>query len=635
MLTGKAGTRHLTVRYLLTLSLLGGLALANYLILSVQIETNRAIESVVMSSGRQRSDLQRSALLAQKLVISSDEAERRQLRRKLTSVIQPLEDTHHSLVQQKEETSAPPQQVLDVYFNSPWLLDTEMRNYIAQMRSLVKTPDSELNWGNPHIRYIDEAAQSGKMVEALDKVVAAYQVQSYTKMNHLKQMASWSLGSTVIVLGLTGLFVFRPMVRRVRQEMDSLENWNDTLEIRVAQRTAEAEQRARELAKSEAELRNQRRILQSILDNMGDGVIVVDEHFAFRLINPAAREILALREDDDLSDVWSPRWSEQCGIKLFSSDSVTPYPSDQLPLVRAVNGQSTDRAELCLKRDGQQRTTWLSVTARPLVDNESQVRGGVAVLRDVTPQKTAEQALVQSERLAAIGQMVTGVAHESRNALQQIQACCGLLEWKLEDNESVQGLIADLQKAKDRLHRLFDDLRGYAAPMKLDRRPSNLCAVVEEAWQALDYLCDDRDVNLLINSGFEEIHCEIDPFKLEQVLRNIFENALLACEDPVVIKLTYSHHELPSGPGVRISVRDNGPGMNDKQRERIFDAFYTTRTKGTGLGMAIAKRIIEAHDGQIEARNNSESGKGAEIRIVLPRILEGVSRKEVAMQVQV
>jgi len=635
MMTSRTGTRHLTVKYLLTLFLLGALALANYLILSAQIETNRAIESVVMSSGRQRSLLQRSALLAQKLVITSDEEERNQLRSKLTSIIQPLEDTHHSLVQREEDTSEPPQQVLDVYFDSPWLLDTEMRNYIAQMRSLVKTPDSELNWGNPHIRYIDEAAQSGKMVDALDKIVAVYQVQSSTKMNHLKQMASWSLGSTVIVLGLTGWFVFRPMVRRVRQDMNTLENWNEMLEIRVAQRTAEAEQRARELAMSEAELRNQRRILQSILDNMGDGVIVVDDEFAFRLINPAAREILALDENDEVADVWSPGWSEQCGIRLFSSDNVTPYPSDQLPLVRAVNGQPTDRAEICLKFEGQRHNKWLSVTARPLVDNESNVRGGVAVLRDVTVQKTAEQALVRSERLAAIGQMVTGVAHESRNALQQIQACCGLLEWKLEDHEDVHGLITDLQKAKDRLHRLFDDLRGYAAPMTLDRRLSNLCAVVNEAWQALDYLRDGRDVTLHLNSEFEDIYCEIDPFKLEQVLRNVFENALLACGDPVEITLTYSHHELNGSPGVSISVCDNGPGMSVEQRERIFDAFFTTRTKGTGLGMTIAKRIVEAHEGKIAVQYDPNGGSGAEISIVLPHIVEGAMHEDTAIHAEV
>jgi signal transduction histidine kinase len=104
---------------------------------------------------------------------------------------------------------------------------------------------------------------------------------------------------------------------------------------------------------------------------------------------------------------------------------------------------------------------------------------------------------------------------------------------------------------------------------------------------------------------------------LGQVFRNILENALAACHDPVEVTVTASAMTLEGQPAVRIAVRDNGPGLSPEQRRRIFEPFFTTRTKGTGSGMAIAKRIVEAHGGQIAV--GPCQGRGAEIIITLLR----------------
>jgi two-component system, LuxR family, sensor kinase FixL len=106
----------------------------------------------------------------------------------------------------------------------------------------------------------------------------------------------------------------------------------------------------------------------------------------------------------------------------------------------------------------------------------------------------------------------------------------------------------------------------------------------------------------------------VDPFRLEQVLRNIFENSLAACRDPV--EVACSPDTLDGEPALRVAVRDNGPGLNAEQRQRIFEPFFTTKTQGTGLGMAIAERIVEAHGGQIGV---GTPACGAEILITLPR----------------
>jgi signal transduction histidine kinase len=138
-------------------------------------------------------------------------------------------------------------------------------------------------------------------------------------------------------------------------------------------------------------------------------------------------------------------------------------------LALAAQGEAVERAEIVLRSLAEGRNAWLSITARPLADGSGAIRGGVAVVRDITSQVEAERKLLQSERLAAIGQMVAGVAHESRNVLQQIQACCGLLSWKLDGNEESLELLRDVDRAKQRLQRPFDDLRGYAAPRNSNR----------------------------------------------------------------------------------------------------------------------------------------------------------------------
>ena len=101
-----------------------------------------------------------------------------------------------------------------------------------------------------------------------------------------------------------------------------------------------------------------------------------------------------------------------------------------------------------------------------------------------------------------------------------------------------------------------------------------------------------------------------------QVFRNLLENALAACPDPVEIAFRCAPCDLGGRPAVRWSVQDNGPGLDQDQHKRVFEPFYTTKTKGTGLGLAIARRVIEAHGGRIEA---GDRGTGAEFVITLPR----------------
>ncbi len=236
--------------------------------------------------------------------------------------------------------------------------------------------------------------------------------------------------------------------------------------------------------------------------------------------------------------------------------------------------------------------------------------------REVVERKKAQLQALQSERLAAVGEMVTGLAHESRNAMQQMQAAMEMLARRVSSDEQRE-LVNELQNAQDRLHRLFDEVREYAAPIRLGREPCELPAVWRDAWRRLGPQRQARSATLSEHINGTDPSCNADPNALERVFLNVLENALAACPDPVVIEVRSEDAVLENRPALRLAVRDNGPGLNEEQRQNIFVPFYTTKVHGIGLGMAIAKRIVEAHGGVIMAGNREE--RGAEISIVLPR----------------
>lgn len=229
--------------------------------------------------------------------------------------------------------------------------------------------------------------------------------------------------------------------------------------------------------------------------------------------------------------------------------------------------------------------------------------------------KRAEQKAQQAQRLAVIGQMMTGIAHESRNALQRSLACLEMLEMEVGDKPEALDLVRRVRRAQEQLHRLLEEVRNYAAPLHLERTASSLRDAWQEAWEQTLQHRQGRDA-VLAEQVQGDSRCQFDRFRMGQVFRNVFENSLAACRDPVRIEVDCSLASGDAHGDVRILVRDNGPGLTPEQKRRIFEPFYTTKAKGTGLGMAIAQRIVETHGGAISVE---EDGPGAAILIVLPQ----------------
>jgi signal transduction histidine kinase len=242
---------------------------------------------------------------------------------------------------------------------------------------------------------------------------------------------------------------------------------------------------------------------------------------------------------------------------------------------------------------------------------ERRVEERTAELRE-----TQAKAL-RAERLAAIGQMVTGLAHESRNALQRCQSCLSVLGVRLADRPELTDLLDRMQVAQDDLHRLFNEVRDYAAPINLDIGVCDLAAVWRQAWEDLEPLRQGRGASLVEASAAAHTRCLADAFRLKQVFRNLLENALGAGADPVRVVVACAAMEMDGREAVRVTVRDNGPGFAGVDTRRFFEPFVSTKAKGTGLGLAICKRVVEAHGGTIAVSDGH--GPGAEVLVTLPR----------------
>jgi hypothetical protein len=234
-----------------------------------------------------------------------------------------------------------------------------------------------------------------------------------------------------------------------------------------------------------------------------------------------------------------------------------------------------------------------------------------------TKLREAETRAIQAERLAAVGQMVTIVTHESRNALQRSRAFLEELRDILPDRPDALELIDGIRRGHDELKRILEETRAFAAPVTLDRSICDLRKIWRQAWDELGIARKNRDASLREETNGTLPQSSVDYFRVLQVFRNLFENSLAACRDPVRIEVRCTLVEHQGIEMLRVAIRDNGPGLSAEQKRRAFEPFYTTKPKGTGLGLAIVKRFMEAHGGHIVVTDAPQ--RGAEFVILLPR----------------
>lgn len=359
------------------------------------------------------------------------------------------------------------------------------------------------------------------------------------------------------------------------------------------------------LVQSQRRLQEERDFAERLIETVQTMVLVLDTEHRILRFNP----YLAAVTGHELSEVQGRDWVELA--------VPPPLREERRQILNEIlsDGQSHEYAGEIVTRSGS--TRFIEWSAKALVDAQGKTVGLLASGRDVTSLKLAQERALQAERLAAIGQMMAGLAHESRNALQRIQACLEMLAEYLEDRPQALEMATRIQRAQKDLQTLHEEVRQYAAPIRLNREITDLGQLCRETWSQLTAARQGKDLVLQADCGGHDLRCRIDRFAIGQVWRNILENAIDASSDCAEISIQCAEVCRDGQPAIQISFQDQGPGMSTDQRARLFEPFFTTKTKGTGLGMAIAQRIVASHGGSISAADRD--GPGAEIIVVLPR----------------
>lgn len=355
----------------------------------------------------------------------------------------------------------------------------------------------------------------------------------------------------------------------------SLEASYQLLEERVQTLDAELQAKNDELATTTE-------FLNSILDGMSDGVVVVDGENRVTRINRAASEML--------------------GVEAGQARAMTP---DTL--------LGTDLATLVRLREielptGEGASVPVSAKSSPITNDHGETVGTVTVFQDLRELESLRQQVRQRDRLAAIGEMAATVAHEIRNPLGGIQGFASLLSRDLDPESDGHRLVEKIVLGTKNLNRIVNNLLEYTRPVEFDLADTQLKEIVVSA---IGY-CAIPDTVTISNEVSESLVVRCDGNQIRQVVLNVLINAVQSMDDAGTVSLTA---ELTEGAMV-LRIRDTGCGIEADELEQIFMPFHTTKEKGTGLGLAAAAKIVEAHGGRIDV--DSVVGTGTTFSIYLP-----------------
>ena len=336
-------------------------------------------------------------------------------------------------------------------------------------------------------------------------------------------------------------------------------------------------------------LREKGDYLENILQNSADAIVVVDSQNRIRTWNEGARRIFGY---------------EAAEVIGRDADLLAP-PEERAESARVREriereGFVKDHEAVRLGKDGRRLT--VNATSTLLKDKAGRVIGRASILRDVTGLKQLQQELVASQSLAAVGELAATVAHEIKNPLAGISGAIQILSEGTPPGDSRRGIMKEILDQIERLDRTVRDLLTFARPATPAREEVDLGDSLQRAWTLLSAQPAAKAIRFAVE-GASGVKVKADPHLLHQVWLNLFQNAVEAM--PKGGELTARVRN--ESPAV-VEVSDTGAGFPPDQLEKIFKPFFTTKTQGTGLGLPITRKNLEAHGGRIRAESRPDQG---------------------------
>ena len=417
-----------------------------------------------------------------------------------------------------------------------------------------------------------------------------------------------------------------------------------------------------QLRETARRMEEQSHAMQTVVDSMSEGVVAADADGNFTLFNPSARRIVGIGKTDTPPEQWSDRYG------IFFLDETTQVPPDELPLTRAIRGQSLDEVELFVRNENLPKGAIINVSGRPLRDSEGALSGGVIVFRDVTEHIRTHQSLLQAFTQGRL-EVLDTIVHNIGNAINSVAIGVGTLHGALHKNRelrrlralarvveqhqddlptylqtSPQGrqavpfliaLVADFSAQNRRLTETIDRVSMRVAHIvdlirtqrafdseSMTRKLVDLPQAVANAVKMLAESCRARGIAVRIDCGRAPRELWIQESRFNQMLVNLVKNAIEAIdalakaggaeiENGRINIDSYLQNDF-----LVIDVTDNGIGIDESHRTRIFSAGYSTKKNSSGLGLHSAANFVIGAGGSIQALS-SGTGMGTTIRVKL------------------
>jgi len=340
------------------------------------------------------------------------------------------------------------------------------------------------------------------------------------------------------------------------------------------------------------------RLSEEVTRNMPAGLLVVNATGIISSANPAAEQALGIR------GLGFRRYSEALG----EDSELTRLVAECLAEGKIFRREQVQHATLT----GDQRH--LGVTISPIRRGNEKINGAICLLSDLTELAALQQQMQLKENLAALGELSAGIAHEFKNALATISGYAQMIRAEELGGEASDYADRILEQTRSITHVVTEFLK-YARPLDIASEPVSLQAVVERV--VSDLTEANPDVQMRSEGAFGSVPG--DEGLLRQAVLNLARNAAEACAGSaaggqVVLKGEFVRAE--GGGSQRITILDNGPGIEEAALGKLFRPFYTTKADGTGLGLAVVQKIIVQHGGRVEVRNRPEGG--AAFTVTLP-----------------
>ena len=378
----------------------------------------------------------------------------------------------------------------------------------------------------------------------------------------------------------------------------------------------ELKKKKKELLQKQVDYNQLETFNRNIIQSLDSGLLTVDLSGKINFLNRTAEKILN-RSREELKD--------------GSIDDVFPRINRVIEEVKkkSLELPSDYRRYETLLSDHDGRKTYLGFSISPLTDPAGSLIGHTLIFQDITKFKEMEEQIKRVDKMAAVGVLAAGMAHEIRNPLASLSGSIQMLKSELALDASQQHLMEITLRESERLNALITDFLLFAQPPQTNKILYPIRRIVDETVDLFTHSAAFHDgIRILRPNGHGEIRAPIDPDQMKQVFWNLFINAAQSMSHGGEIRVQLERgnawglsnlslsSQLKGMEWIKISIIDSGSGITPEEKEKIFEPFFTTKENGTGLGLSIVHRIIENHNGLIKVE--SELGRGSTFTLFLP-----------------